>query len=115
MANEVKAEAKANEPKTHKQLVKETAAAAVKAQIGGNREHGWGLADSSAVIDQIVAEHHEAVAKNKGLTAEMLAAIEEVINPSAFRLKLESDSVNMLNKGESRKAKRESFLSSMAD
>lgn len=103
--------AKQVEPKTHKQLVREVFNDAVKAQIGGNKEHGWGIADSSAVIDQIIANFHEKVMENKGATGEMMQAIEEVINPSQFRQKLES--AKILTKGESKRERKENLLDSL--
>jgi hypothetical protein len=52
--------------------------AAVDAQIGGNKDHGWGGDDSWAVIDSLLNVEPEAE-----------PYIRAVINPSAFRQTLE--------------------------
>lgn len=52
---------------------------AVKAQIGGDKHHGWGADDSFAVIDSLCEVEPEAE-----------PFIRAVINPSAFRQVLES-------------------------
>jgi hypothetical protein len=58
---------------------------AVLAQIGGDKNHGWGLEDSFSVIDSLCDIEPEAA-----------PFIREVINPSAFRQVLEKR--ELLNK-----------------
>ena len=78
---------------------------AVKAQVGQNREHGWGQADSMAAITAILAEEIGAAPD-----AMLLEAIDHVVNPSAFRQKLESvkrsDGQTILQKHEGKKRDR---------
>ena len=76
---------------------------AVKAQVGQNREHGWGQADSMAAITEILSVEIEP-------DAMLLEAIDHVVNPSAFRQKLEgvkrSDGQTILQKHEGKKRDR---------
>lgn len=78
---------------------------AVKAQVGMNREHGWGQADSMAAITEILTEEI-----GDKPDAMLLAAIDHVVNPSAFRQKLESvkrsDGQTILQKHEGKKRDR---------
>jgi hypothetical protein len=69
---------------------------AVKAQIGGNKDHGWGADDSMAVIDQLIAENVAEITAAKGLPEELSGFIKGVINPSQCRQRLESKKI--LNK-----------------
>lgn len=76
--------------------------ATIDAQIGGNKDHGWGAKDSLAVIENIVAED-AALSKcgdvvKYSLSDEAMRMIAEVINPSAFRQQLEK--AKRLNKSE---------------
>lgn len=87
-------------PESKKSPILEAFQEAVKSQIGDNRNHGWGAKDSMAVIDAVVAadaseEIEKLVKEGKqpgaySLSAEATEFIEQVINPSAFRQKLES-------------------------
>lgn len=61
---------------------------AVLAQINGNKEHGWGQADSLAVIKAIVKD-----ATGKELAGEAEAQVKSLINPSQFRQILEDQKV----------------------
>jgi len=64
---------------------KEAAKAAVEARVAGDKNHGWGADDSMAVIAAIwESEVGEA------MPSEAAGRIREVVNPSAFRQKLES-------------------------
>jgi NTP pyrophosphatase (non-canonical NTP hydrolase) len=89
----------------------EVFAQAVKNQIGGNKDHGWGQKDSMGVIDELLAECSEQIAKDKGASEELLSLIGQVVNPSAFRQTLERAKV--LNKGEGRTAKVEGWLDAL--
>lgn len=77
----------------------------VKAQVGQNREHGWGQADSMVAIKAILAEEI-----GSDPDAMLLEAIDHVVNPSAFRQKLESvkrsDGETILQKHEGKKRDR---------
>ena len=61
-------------------------AEAVTGQIGSDRHHGWGLEDSCAVIESLVAE---ALPQGQTPSDEMMSKIRLVVNPSAFRQMLE--------------------------
>ena len=68
-----------------KSELKEKYVATVVAAIGGDREHGWGAEDSMKVITMVMTELTEGT-----ITVEEGSPyIESVINPSAFRQKLE--------------------------
>ena len=70
----------------------EAAQAAIKARIAGNKNHGWGVEDSYAVVLAIVA--CETGAEPKDLDSpEFGALIKQLINPSQFRQKLETANV----------------------
>ena len=59
---------------------------AVKAAIGDNREHGWGVEDSAEVIETLIAaEMPEGIVPSD----ELMKHVRKVINPSAFRQQLE--------------------------
>ena len=84
--------------------------AAIKGQIQGDTKHGWGQADSLAVIEAVVAEDATQEAKKPGASLEKytpseaaMKLIAEVVNPSAFRQKLETKGI--LNKSHERKVK----------
>ncbi len=88
----------------------------VKHQISGNRKHGWHQKDSMAVIDAVVAEDAAQAggsAKDYSLSQTATELINEVVNPSAMRQKLESKDVNMLDKSEVKERKR-SIMAGMA-
>ena len=81
---------------------KESFQRAVAKRINGDKNHGWGIEDSLAVVvDLLTDEGCEP-------TAECQCAIREVINPSQFRQKLETKGA--LNKQPSKKAFVESML-----
>lgn len=70
---------------------------AVIGQINDDRNHGWGAADSKAVIEAVIMEDvlqfrevKENADKVYGPSAKAMELIGEVVNPSAFRQKLES-------------------------
>jgi len=91
----------------------ETMKASIDAVINGDRKHGWGQADSMAVIGDLVAEfapsfakgtpEHGDAAANEVRNA-VLAGINQMVNPSAARQWLESSKVDKLAKSEGRKA-----------
>lgn len=85
---------------TYTQKLNRVAAEAVKGHIGGNKDHGWGNADSAGVIDVLIAESVDEIVAAKGAPPELMAIITGFINPSAVRQKLES--AKMLNKSEGR-------------
>lgn len=99
--------------------IKQVAQDAVKAQIGSNKEHGWGSNDSMAVIDVIVAEDASNSAEagetleKYSLSEEASKWIKRLINPSAFRQELESS--KLLNKSEGRKSKSEKLFASFTE
>ena len=87
---------------------------AIKAQIGGNRQHGWGQDDSFSVIDAVVAEDATDAEKGKySISDEARPLIERVINPSACRQWLESKEVNLLDKAKEPSRGRSSALSAL--
>lgn len=94
--------------------LREVAQGAVISQIGSNKDHGWGVDDSLAVIDIIVAEDASNAAEQGGtldkytLSEEATRWIRKVINPSACRQGLESE--GLLNKSEVRKVKAEKLF-----
>lgn len=53
----------------------------VLARINGNKNHGWGIDDSAAVILAVVANEMNG----KALSAEAIAAVNSMINPSQTR------------------------------
>jgi hypothetical protein len=71
----------------------------VKAQIGDDRQHGWGVEDSKHVIEDVIAE--DATLEIARLLKEgkkpetyspsenAMALVKKVINPSAYRQELE--------------------------
>jgi hypothetical protein len=87
---------------------------AIKGAIGGNRQHGWGQADSMDVIDAVVAEDAaDAPAGKYSISDEARPFIERVINPSACRQWLESKEVNLLDKAKEPARGRVSGLSKL--
>jgi hypothetical protein len=90
--------------------IKEQFQSAVKNAIGGDKNHGWGVEDSMEVIDTLIAENCEAIAKDKGLSEELSATIKAVINPSAFRQILESKGVLSENKTKRKESATKSLL-----
>jgi hypothetical protein len=68
-----------------KSELKEKYVATVVAAIGGDREHGWGVADSVKVIVMVMHE----LAEGTITVEEGTPFVESVVNPSAFRQKLE--------------------------
>lgn len=77
--------------------VKEVFQKAVKARINGNKDHGWGVEDSLRVIIALVADNAGVEPEDLEADPEFIEAIRQVINPSAFRQRLEN--ANILNKG----------------
>lgn len=84
---------------------------AVKSQIGGNKDHGWGNADSTAVIETLIMEAHEEIAAQKAAPIELVNIIASFVNPSAVRQKLEA--AKMLNVSEGRKAKATGWMDAL--
>ena len=56
-----------------------------------------------AIIDILIAENVDAIVKNKGLPEEVAKFIRAVVNPSAFRQRLEKE--KLLNPSTPRAAK----------
>ena len=85
----------------------ETMKSSIASQIAGNRQHGWGQADSMAVISDLLAEFGGEFASKEPEAQEVrnavLAGINQMVNPSAARQWLESSKVNLLDKAEGRK------------
>ena len=74
-----------------KQNVIETFEASVETQINSDKQHGWGAKDSLNVVRDILAEFaSEYTAAQPEIIEAVDTAISKVINPSAFRQKLES-------------------------
>lgn len=67
---------------------KETMQAAIKGQINGNKQHGWGVNDSYNVMLSIIANETGAE-KNDIDNEEFGKLIKSLINPSQFRQLLE--------------------------
>lgn len=88
--------------------LKETFQAAVAARIKGNKEHGWGNEDSLAVILALIADNAGCEIKELEDDKAFSGAIRSVINPSAFRQKLESKGA--LNKSKSTREKADDLL-----
>jgi len=79
----------------------------VDSQIAGDKSHGWGNADSMAVIESIVAEDaalSDGDVKQFTLSEEAMKLIAIVVNPSAFRQQLESKDDGRLTKVEGKRA-----------
>ena len=74
--------------------IKEAFQKAVKERIGNDKDHGWGQADSMHVIETLIVAE---CGVEKEDIVELLDAINHVVNPSAFRQKLEN--AGILNKG----------------
>jgi len=106
--------------KTAKDVI-ETRRESINAVVGGNKDHGWGQADSMAVIGDLLAEFGGAFARhNPPLAADdpaakneaelrdaVLGCIEKLVNPSACRQWLAS--VGVLNKPEKGQRGRSQF------
>lgn len=92
---------------------------AVKAQIGDDRNHGWGNEDSLAVIDAVVAADAEVAAEAGGtlekytLSDDAQFFVRKVVNPSAFRQVLETEKKpngeTILAKSEKKAIERKAF------
>lgn len=95
MAELAKAEVPVETPKLKYQR---QANECIIANIGGDKNHGWGMKDSSGSIDSLIADNVEDIIKAKGLPAELLTEIEQFINPSQLRQKLENAKPPLLNK-----------------
>lgn len=87
--------------------IKQTFQASVAKRINKDKDHGWGVEDSLAVVIDLLIDEtgSEEIRENK----ELVAAVKEVINPSQFRQKLES--AKILNKSKTKDEKVESLLS----
>ena len=85
----------------------ETMKSSINAQINGKRDHGWGQADSVAVIEDLLAEFAGDFnnADNMEVHDAVMAGINQVVNPSACRQWLESKNVNLLDKQDSKATK----------
>lgn len=96
--------------------IKEVAQEMVKAQIADDKNHGWGVEDSLAVIEAIVSQDAENKAEEKPDLAlakytvgeDAMKWIKKMVNPSAFRQELEK--AKMLNASEGRKARVEKLF-----
>ncbi len=73
--------------------LQDVAKSTVLSQIGDNKQHGWGIDDSLAVIESVIAEDCEIAGAGTAHTAcpseEAMALIKQFINPSAFRQTIE--------------------------
>lgn len=93
----------------------ETFKSAVKAQVGGNTQHGWGLDDSLEVIMAVIANENGSERKDYK-DSELEKLIRRVINPSQYRQTIEGTEAEvkegkaLLVKQESRKSKVEKML-----
>lgn len=76
------AQAKARLEKAQKTMLERT-----KARIGGNKDHGWGEADSMDVIEHVI---NEEMPDGYVISEEALGIIALQVNPSAQRQRLES-------------------------
>lgn len=83
----------------------EVASRAVKAQINGNKDHGWGQDDSLAVIKALWEDNC-----GKPMDEGYAKAVARFINPSACRQWLESDKVALLNKSGTKKARTDGWF-----
>lgn len=88
-------------------MVKETFQKAVKARINGDKQHGWGVDDSLAVIVALL-EDETGQANYPAANPDLIAAFKEVINPSQFRQKMET--AGFLAKSEGKAAKVNALL-----
>jgi hypothetical protein len=70
--------------------VKDVFQKAVKERINGDKDHGWGVEDSLSVIIALVADNAGVEPQDLEADLEFIGAIRSVVNPSAFRQKLES-------------------------
>lgn len=88
-------------------MTKEAFEKAVIARINGDREHGWGVDDSMAVIGAVFEDE-----TGEKMDAETVGKwIRLVVNPSAFRQTIEGeDGKGLLNKHESRKQRKEALF-----
>lgn len=88
-------------------------AEAVKSQLNGDKDHGWGQTDSMNAIEQLIMDCHEEIGKEKCAPLELLAFINDLVNPSAFRQKLENK--GLLNKKVGRAAKNEEYFTMLTE
>ena len=72
-------------------------AASVKQRINGDKNHGWGVDDSTEVILAVIANETGTTRNDLDGVANI---IKGLVNPSAFRQQLENNGI--LNKGEKR-------------
>ena len=89
---------------------KEAMSAAIKSQIKGDKNHGWGQDDSYVVLLAIIANETGADAKELD-HGEFGHLIKNLINPSAFRQALEKAGVLNETKGKREKSALKSLLS----
>ena len=108
--------------KTAKDVI-ETRRESINAIVGENKDHGWGQADSMAVIGDLLAEFGGAFARHNPPLADddpasrneaelrdaVLGCIDKLVNPSACRQWLASESVGVLNKAEKGQRGRSQF------
>lgn len=67
---------------------KEAMGNAIKSRLNGDKNHGWGVDDSTAVIIEIIA--NENGAKSEDYDKENFCdLIKSLVNPSQFRQALE--------------------------
>jgi hypothetical protein len=91
--------------KGSKMTIKEAFQKAVKDRVGNDKDHGWGQADSLHVIETLIIEECGVTKED---IVDLMDAISNVVNPSAFRQKLES--ANILNKGSKTEKKASKLL-----
>ena len=93
---------------TFNQTLKDSFNKTVIDQIAGDRSHGWGLRDSLAVAKTVF---EWAETNSEGWSEDVAACIAEIINPSAFRQRLEGiEGKGLLDASSSPRAKRNSML-----
>lgn len=116
MADEKKAPATASKPDAKARLQKAFNEAVI-GRIGDDRHHGWGAADSAEVIEVVIMEDVAIFREDKGNADKVygpseaaMSLIGDVINPSAFRQKLESakrpDGQTVLQKSETKEREK---------
>ena len=92
--------------------LQEVAKGTVISQINNDRKHGWGIDDSLAVIESVIAEDCDLAgeAASKACPSEeAVALIKQFINPSAFRQTIEGILLDEPEKKEKKSTVKLSF------
>ena len=96
------------EKKAHSDKLGKEFADSIRRAIGSDKDHGWGVEDSCEVIESIIAEDGPG---GYSPSDEAMALIKMVVNPSAFRQRLEAQKMlNESKKNETRKASLKGLL-----